>query len=230
MAGQQPAPVNDAVAPASVTVVLFGDMFAPTVATGEKGTVAYATGVTVDTTILAQKMISVELAHLQAIGAIAVEPFLRKLVSALGMAGVNIRITDEQALRSPPPPARIARAIAEDKKSWQDGANVRTIISRAYSESVNPYKTVVQLALGDAVDLGYLKLEREPGLRGIAGALVGHATTIPIMERIQALQPAAEALAAEWNAFSEGNADAAEQLQEFVTIGLDYCREGGGYY
>jgi hypothetical protein len=229
MVGQETGPVNDTDVPASVTVLLFGDTFAPAVPAGSKGTVAYATGVTVETEILVQKMIMLDLIHLQNTGAIAVEPFLRKIVLRLGMARVNIRVTDEEELRSSP--GRIARAIAADKNARQDGKNVRAVIAEAFPKSEHPYQMMVQLGLDDAVELGYLWLERDPGWRGIARALAGRATMVPRMERVQALRPAAEALAAEWTRFNETNADAADQLWQFVEDGIANRKEhgAGGY-
>lgn len=229
MAGQETGPVSDADVPASVTVLLFGDAFAPAVPAGEKGTVAYATGRTVETQNLAQKMIMLDLIHLQNTGAIAVEPFLRKIVLRLGMAGVSIRVMDEEVLRSSP--GRIARAIAADKNARQGGANVRAVIAGAFPMSDHPYQMVAQLGLDDAVELGYLKLERDPGWRGIARALAGRATTIPRMDRIQALRPSAEALAVEWTRFNEANANTADQLWEFVEDGILTRKEHapGGY-
>lgn len=224
MAGQEPGPADDAGVPASVTVVLFADTFAPAVPAGQKGTVAYATGVTVETEYLAQKMILLDLVHLQSTGAIAVEPFLHKIVAALGRAGFNIRITDEELLSSSP--GRIARAIAASKKARQDGASVRAVIAGAFPKSGTPYQMVVQTGLDDAVELGYLKLERGPGWRGIARALAGRATMTPRMERIHALQPAAEPLAAEWNRFNEANAETADQLWQWVTDGIASRGEG----
>lgn len=218
MAGQETESACDPDVPASITVLLFGDTFAPAVPAGEKGTVAYATGVTVETQNLAQKMIMLDLIHLQDTGAIAVEPFLHKIVLKLGMAGVSIQVTDEEVLKSSP--GRIARAIAGDKNARQGGANVRAIIAGAFPLSADPYQMVVQLGLDEAVELGYLKLERDPGWRGIVRALIGRATTIPRMQRIQALQPAAKALAAEWTSFSEADANTADQLWEWVEQGI----------
>lgn len=215
--------MNTTDVPASVTVVLFGDTFAPAVPAGKKGAVAYATGVTVETEYLAQKMVLLELIHLQSSGAIAVEPFLRKIVARLGMAGANIRITDDDVLRSSP--GRIARAIAADKNAWQGKASVRAVIAAAFPKAGYPIGMVVQLGLDDAVELGYLKLERAPGWRGIARAIAGRATTIPCMERIQTLKPAAEALAAEWTQFNDANPDTADGLWKWVEDGIASRKE-----
>lgn len=223
MAGQDSALVSDADVPASIAVLLFGDTFAPAVPAGQKGTVAYATGATVETENLAQKMVMLDLIHLQTTGAIAIEPFQRKIVLDLGIAGANIRITDEKALISSP--GRIAGAIAADKKAGQGRASVRAVIAGAFPKSADPFQMVVQLGLDDAADLGYLKLEREPGWRGIARALAGHATTTPRIERIQTLQPAAQALATEWTRFNEANADTADEFWEWVADGIENRRE-----
>jgi hypothetical protein len=218
---------SDAAVPVSVTVLLFADTFAPVIGAGDKGTVSYATGVSVVTEILARQMISVDLIHLQNGGAIEVDPFVRKKILFFSAAEADIRIIDDQVLRSSA--GRIAQAIAADKKARQGAANVRAIIARAYPDSLFPYKTIVQIALDDAVELGYLELERNPGLRGIAHGLAGQARTIPRMERIRALQADAEVLAAEWTDFSKANPNGARQLQEFVTVGIDYCRKGPRY-
>lgn len=224
MAGQEAGPVSETGVSASIMVLLFGDMFVPAVPVGAKGTVAYATGVTVETEYLAQKMIMLDLIHLQNAGAIAVQPFLRKIGAVLGWAGFNIRITDEEVLSSSP--GRIARAITADKKARQGGASVRAVIAGAFPKAGTPYQMVVQIGLDDAVELGYLHLGRDPGWRGIARALAGRATMTPRMERIQALQPAAEALAAEWTRFSEANAETADQLWQWVTDGIASRGEG----
>jgi hypothetical protein len=189
------APEQDELSPSGLAYLFASQFGVP----AKRGTISFATGVTVDTEALAVNLLVLALWSLQDLGYLSLRPYEERrlrVVTSRGVRAVVLRTAELSGIEG-----RVLRALATDKQATGAGADVYRAVRAIVSESRDPFTAAVALPVDDIVAAGYLT--RAPRPKGLGARLTGRPkwTLKPVPERYPELTARIDALAQAWRTY-----------------------------
>jgi hypothetical protein len=203
----------------STTAYLFADRFVLAAQPGKTGMKAFGTGAVVVTAELAGGLVAIALWQLREMGAVTLEAYSAKKLGFISTSGVRVKLVgtaDTAGVEK-----RCLAELEKSKKSRTDGMSAWDVANFICRDGKNPYGTVIQMAIDEAVELGCL--QRVAQEVGIGGRLTGKPGTRleAVPDRVAELKPAADELAEKWRGFRQGEAGLAKLLRSGTYEGID---------
>ncbi len=184
---------------------LFASRFVVAAKPGSVGMRSFATGVTVNTEVLAVHLPVIALWWLHNSGNISLRPYEGRRSQALRWVmnggGSNLRAV----LLRPEPygglEGRVLGYLGRTKKRSDSGEDVYSMLTSLLPESKHPYEAVIEVVLKEVTDKGYVtRVSRDPG---VGGSLVRRPKWVyeSNPERYAPLAARVDELASEWKTF-----------------------------
>lgn len=211
-------PASAGSAAPSTVVYLFADRVAPLEQPGKTGQRSWSSGQVVNARTLAVRLGMAAAFALRDAGAVTLATYSKKRL-LITVRGVHAKVV------GPFPPfsgieGALSAAWARDSKAHGDGADVGFTVDGIVRRSRNPFGMLVQLAIDDAVDRGYLI--RAAADRGLGGVLAHKPKTQlePQQDRIAQLRPVCDEFITKWTAFYQDERPLYDELQRSILKNL----------
>lgn len=191
---------------------LFADRFVLKEQPGKSGMKAFGTGQVVVTRELSAGLVAIALWQLREQGAVTLEPYHAKRLGFISTQGVNVRFVNPVEAGGGVE-KRVLDHLQRSKRAREGRETAFDVANLICRDGKDPRGTVIALAINDAVAAGYLERVPQPSGKGT--------TLQPHADRVATLAPAADALAAAWRDFRQGEEELAKLLRSTTFDGIE---------